>query len=284
MGKKSIRCPRNGELFLGLTRLDDALTHATKAGNNPTARAVLREIVERRGNFAAALKAYQDAVTLAPDKEEYRVSLGYDLIQHQSFESASLLLEQSVTLFPRSAKLRTLLGIALYSYGDPAKAQASLVDAIEVDPKMEAAYRCLARIVLQSSAAPPAAVIERLCPWNATVCAAMKLRVARGNHDPVVQKEAIEGLMHAPASDTFAHCELARAWEWTDRLPEARVEMEACLRVDPSSPQNHYRLGLIYKRLGLDEPSRKQMDERNRLLQRMSDETAAGLEALKSFR
>lgn len=264
-------------------RLDDARQHAERAGNNPTAKAVIGDIQEKRGNFTEAANAYREAVTLAPGQEEYRVTLAYDLIQHQNFRSAMELLLQSAPLFPGSARLRTLLGIAQYSDGEVDEATASLVAAIAADSKMESAYRCLAQIVLQSSAAPPAAAIEHLCRWNATVCSAMKLRVAREKDDPAMQNEAIAGLKRAPANDPVARCELARAWEWKNRLQDARTEMEACLRSDPS-PQNHYRMGLIYKRLGLNDLSQSEMDQRKRMLEKMSEETALGLNTLKSFR
>jgi tetratricopeptide (TPR) repeat protein len=263
-------------------RLDEALQHAEKAGRNPTAKAVIGDIQEKRGNFKEAANAYREAVALAPNQEEYRITLAYDLIQHQDFRAAVELLQQSVPLFPRSARIRTLLGIAQYSNGDVEEASASMVDAIAADPKMESAYRCLAQIVLQSSTAPPPPVIEHLCRWNATVCSALKLRIAREKDDAGMQNEAIAGLRRAPANDPVAPCELARAWEWTNRLQEARTEMEACLQFD-GSPQNHYRMGLIYRRLGLNDLSQNEMDQRKRMLQKMSDETALGLNTLKMF-
>jgi tetratricopeptide (TPR) repeat protein len=263
-------------------RLEDALAHAQKAGNNPTAKAVIGDIEEKRGNFAEAVNAYREAVTLAPDKEEYRVSLAYDLIQHQKLRPAIEFLEQSVPLFPRSARMRTLLGIAQYSNGETDKATASLLEAIAADPKMEPAYRCLSKIVLQSAAPQPPQVVDRLCGWNATVCSALKLRAARASGDQAMLAAATNGLRKAPLDDPTRSCELARALEWTNRFPEARIEMEACLKIDPT-PQNHYRLGLIYKHLGLDQLSQNEIRERTRLLEKMSEETSAGLNALKAF-
>jgi tetratricopeptide (TPR) repeat protein len=263
-------------------RLDDALRHAVQAGNNPTAKAVIGDIQEKRGNFAEAVSAYREAVTLAPAQEEYRVTLAYDLIRHQDFPAAMKLLQESKPLFPRSARLRTLLGIAQYSTGEVDEAVATLIEAIVADPNVESAYRCLAQILLQSSAAAPPQATDLLCGWNSTVCSALKLRLARQTGDPALQKEAIDGLKRAPAADPVARCELARAWEWTGRLQEARTEMEACLKFDPS-PQNHYRMGLIYKRLGLNKLSQKEMDLRQQILQKMSEQTALGLNALKTF-
>ena len=264
-------------------KLEDALKHAESAGNVATAKAVLGDIQEKRGKFDEAANAYREAVKLAPNQEEFRVTLGYDLIQHQNFRAAIEELSRAAPLFPKSARLRTLLGIAQYSDGAIDDATATLVDAITADPKVESAYRCLAQIVLQSSAAPPEGATAHLCRWNQVVCGAMKLRVAREKNDVAMQSQAVALLEKAPSENLIARCELARAYEWANRLPEARKEMETCVRADPS-PQNHYRMGLIYKRLGLEELSAKEMDERKRLLQKMSEATAAGLDTLKSFR
>jgi tetratricopeptide (TPR) repeat protein len=264
-------------------RLDDALRHAAQAGNDPTAKAVIGDVQEKRGNFAEASIAYGEAVRLAPAQEQYRVAFAYDLIRHQDFRAAVALLQQSKALFPRSSKLRTLLGIAQYSNGDTDEAVPSLIDAISVDPNAEPAYRCLAQILLQSSAAAPPAATVRLCKWSLTVCNALKLRLARQTDDTVMQNEAIAGLERAAPDDPVARCELARAFEWTDRLPEARREMESCVQLDPS-PQNHYRMGLIYRRLGMSSLSQREMDLRKQMLEKMSEETALGLTALKSLR
>ena len=264
-------------------RLAGALQHAEKAGRDPAAKAVIGDIQEKRGNFAEAVSAYREAVTLAPGQEQYRVTLAYDLIRHQQFRAAVEFLEQSKASFPKSARLRTLLGIAQYSNGDRNEAVDSLIGAILADPHAESAYRCLAQIALQSSASPEPAAIELLCKWNSTVCSAMKLRLARQADNELMRDDAIAGLKRAPPGDLVAHCELARAWEWTNRLQEARTEMETCLKFDPS-PQNHYRMGLIYKRLGLDDLSQIEMNLRKQLLDKMSEETALGLNALESLR
>jgi hypothetical protein len=125
--------------------------------------------------------------------------------------------------------------------------------------------------------------VNQLCGWNVTVCSALKLRAARESGDARIQTEAIAGLERAPQNDVIARCELARAREWTNRLPEARTEMEKCVAADPS-PQNHYRLGIIYQRLGLADLAKKQMELRQQLLAQMSEQTANGLSVLKTLR
>ncbi len=183
--------------------------------------------------------------------------------------------------FRKSAKLRTLLGIAQYAAGYNDDAIAALSEAIAIDPQMDSAYRCLTQIVLQSSAAPSAAVVKSLCAWNGVVCSALQLRVARETHDTALEAKAIAGLEHAPRNDVVGTCELARAYEWKNDAARARQPMERCVRLDPS-PQNHYRLGMLYRKLGLTTLAHEQMELRAKTMQQMSEQTAAWLKSLQT--
>jgi tetratricopeptide (TPR) repeat protein len=214
--------------------------------------------------------------------EQYRIGFTFELIKRQAFIPAIGILKTSAPLFPHSGQLRTLLGIAQYATGETKDAQQSLEDAITVDPKLDSAYRCLTQIVLESSASPPPSLAHSLCGWNEIVCSALQLRAARESGDSRLEQQAIAGLKLAPAESIVGRCELARAYEWTGQLDQARAEMEACLRLNPI-PQNHYRLGLLYRKLGLTQLARREMELRSQALEKMPEETALGLNALQSF-
>src|SRR5206468_10299410 len=98
------------------------------------------DIQEKRGDYVEAVKAYQAAVALAPDHEQYRVALALELLQHYTFEPAITVLEQAVPLFPKSARLRTLLGIAQYAAGRLEAAESAFTDAIAQQPDLEPVY------------------------------------------------------------------------------------------------------------------------------------------------
>jgi tetratricopeptide (TPR) repeat protein len=268
------------ELQAGQT--DDALSRARTSPESATREALIGDIQEKRGQYAEAAKAYEAAVALAPDREQYRVALGLELIEHQSFEKAVALLKHSATMFPKSAKILTLLGIAQYGQGYTDEAVISLEDAIALAPKTQAPYAALSKIVLQSSAAPAPRTLDCLCPWNELVCSALQLRIARATGDVNLERKATGDLKLAPATSVVGRCELARAYEWANQLEQARAELETCVRLDPS-PQNHYRLGLLYKRLGLNSLAQDQMQQRNQVLRHMSEQTALGLSALQDL-
>jgi tetratricopeptide (TPR) repeat protein len=258
-----------------------ALTHAKQTGNVPAAEALIGEIQDRRGDHQAAAKAYEAAVALAPRREDYRIALGLELMQRPDFAPAIAMLQQAVSLFPQSAKLPTLLGIAQYAAGYNNEAVRALSEAIATDPRMDSAYRCLTEIVLQSSAAPSPAVVKSLCAWNAVVCSAVQLRVGRETHDIALETKALAELEQAPHDDVVGTCELARAYEWKGEAARAREPLERCVRLDPS-PQNHYRLGMLYRKLGLTTLAHEQIELRTRTMQQMSEQTAAWLRSLQT--
>ena len=281
--------PGNPDLLLATAvaefaagQTDTSFAHASSVPESAQQQALLGDIQEKKGDHVAAAKAYERAVQLAPNREEYRIAFGRELIKHQSFQPAINMLQASDGLFPKSAKLRTLLGIAQYSAGYTDDAVHSLEDAISLDPNLDAPHRCLSEIVLQSSASPPEAATKILCAWSKTVCSALQLRIARQSGDAALTAQAIGELKRAPEDSAVGRCELGRAYEWSGKLQDARREMEACVKLDPT-PQNHYRLALLYGRLGEPNLEHKEMQLRTAILARMSEETALGLNALEGF-
>src|ERR1019366_8938609 len=85
---------------LNADQLEAALRHAEAAGDSdPRARVVVGDIQEKL------------AFNLSFD-------LGFDLIRHQKFLQAVEGLKPAIQTFPKSSRLRTLLGIAQFAMGD----------------------------------------------------------------------------------------------------------------------------------------------------------------------
>lgn len=281
--------PSNPQLLLGVAaaeleagKFDDALAHVESAPSSAPRDALLGDIQEKRGHPPEALHAYQSAAALAPGEERYVIALALEYMEHQSFQQAIDVLQDAMPRFSKSARIPTLAGIAQYGQGYTEQAAVSLEDAIDLASPSQAPYAALTRIVLESSAAPTPRTLATLCRWNKLVCSALQLRAARANGDVHAEREATRELEQSPAGSAVGRCELGRAYEWTGQLAKARGQMEACVRLDPT-PENHYRLGLLYKRLGLNDAAKEQMRQRQELLQKMSEETAMGLKALKQL-
>jgi len=262
-------------------RFDEAVRHAGIV-KTAAAQALVGDIQEKRGRYVEAAKAYQAAVAAAPDNEQYRIALALELVQHHTFEAAELVLQQAAPLFPKSARIRTLLGLAQYGQGRVEEALGNLTTAVGLDPNLQPAQQYLIRIALESPGPPPDGVADAVCKHDVVACGALQLRIARVQGDEALTKTAVANLQKGRPDNPVARCELGRAYQWAEKWTEARTEMQACVRLD-DTPQNHYRLGLIYGQLGLADEARKEMDLRKQAEERLSEEAGRKANAIQAF-
>lgn len=235
-----------------------------------------------RGAIASGLRQYTQAATemkkalfLAPQDDALKAAAGYASIEAgQSDEAVALLKDAG-----HSGQVLTLLGIAWYAKGEFKEAETSLNRAIVRDPGYDPAYRSLSQIVLESSATPAMESISSLCKWNKIVCAALQLRSARDSSDKTLEQRSLAALQTAPSTDAVARCALGQAYGWSNQWQSAQKELEACVELHPT-PQNHYRLALVYQRLGNTSQARLELNERARLLGTQTESAVAAHDAL----
>lgn len=279
-------------------RLDDALVCAERAKNledSASIESLLGDIQEKRGDPLAAVHSYQSAVNLQPSEERFHIALALELLRHQTFDAALVVLNQSATLFPKSARVKMLLGLTYFFVDRSSDAVQSLLGAAELDPQDETVTRYIGEITLLDTATPNSAAIEQECkfadahPQNKTAdafCGAILLRLARDSEDVSRRPEILRRLQHAARiapSEPVARCQLGKAFEWTEQWSQARIEIEACVRLDPDSPDGHYQLSRIYRRLGLTALATRETSLQEAAAQRQSEESIRRTETVTKF-
>src|SRR3954453_3306909 len=148
--------PEDRSLILGAAvaeeqagHLEKAVELVSKAGDNAGAKGLLGDLFEKEGRHAECIAAYRDAVRLDPSREAFRIALGRELIALGAFDEASSHLRESLSKFPKSAPLLTLMGILQYSGAQTEGAKQVLLQATAADSAYQPAYLTLARIVLE---------------------------------------------------------------------------------------------------------------------------------------
>ena len=96
----------------------------------------------------------------------------------------------------------------------------------------------------------------------------------------MLEQQSVAGLELVDSA--VAHCSLGRAYEWRNQMKRAAGQMESCVRLDPT-PQHHYMLALIYRKLGKNELAHRELELRGKILNRISEEAALSLNALAAF-
>jgi tetratricopeptide (TPR) repeat protein len=272
---------RNGEWDSALARVE----RAKALQDSGSVESLLGDIQEKRGDALAAVHSYQAAVNFEPNVEQHRLALATELLKHQTFEAAIVVLEQAERLFPQSVRVRVLLALTYYFVDRSQDSIRTLLEATRLDTADILATRYLGEITLQDSASPDPAAVTQVCtfadthPVNETadsLCGGALLRVAEDSADTSRREEILRRLRHAVTiapSDPLASCQLGKALEWSERYQQAKTQMEKCVRLDADSPENHYRLARIYRRLGLATLAAKQTTAQQQAVRQQTEET-----------
>ena len=280
------------------SRLDDALASAEKCkelGDSAELEDLLGDIQEARGDNLEAVKSYQAAVALAPNEEKYRVSLAVELIRHQNFDAAKLVLKEAENLQPNSWRIQVALGMVEYFAGTDDEATRYLLHASDLAAEPELAMKYLGDIQVDRSSPPDPGAIAKLCEYADRqpkegqmqfYCGASLFRRDSVSGDKTHSAEILRRLHSAAAllpKDASPHCQLGKAYRWLGQWQDALVESQICARMDPDSADAHYRLAQIYEHVGQPEQKRKEIKLYEAASTRVADENARRQATMKTF-
>jgi tetratricopeptide (TPR) repeat protein len=282
---------RNGEWDASLESAQKAKT----LEDSGSLESLIGDLQEKRGDSLAAVHSYQSAVALEPNVQEHRLALARELLKHQTFDAAILVLEQAAELFPQSTRVKLLLGLSYYLVDRSADSIRELLGAAKLDSSDELAARYLGEITLLDSAEPNPAAVTQICAFADAhpssksadaLCGAVLLRASEESGDISRKPEIMHRLEHAvrvAPQEPLARCQLGRAFEWSQEWQKARLQMENCVRLDPDSPEGHYRLARIYRRLGLSSLANQQTALQQQATRRQSQESTRRTNAATRF-
>jgi tetratricopeptide (TPR) repeat protein len=282
---------RNGEWDASLASAEQART----LEDSGSLESLLGDLHEKRGDALAAVHSYQAAVALEPNVEEHRLALARELLKHQTFDAAIVVLGQSAEFFPQSVRIKILLGLTYYFVDRSADSIRTLLESTKLDPKDELAARYLGEITLQDPAAPDPAAVAQICSFAdahpsskraSALCGGVLLRVSEESVDDSSKPEILRRLQQAvriAPQEPLARCQLGKAFEWSRQWQEARAQLEKCVRLEPDLPEGHYRLARVYRRLGLSSQANEQTALQQQAAQRQSEESTRRTNTVTRF-
>jgi len=277
--------------------LDGALQSAQQAKSvqdSASIESLLGEIEEAKGDSLAAVHSMQAAVALAPDNEEYRLSLGLEFLKHETFKPALEVFKQGAQLFPGSLRMRVALGLTYYFLEEYPRSIQTLSEAARQGKDASLPLEYLGRIQLQQIIKPDAGAVKQLCgyadthPGNGTLeayCGALRVRLARdqGHLPPAAALNRLREAAKLGPNDSTARCELGKALDWAHQWSAARRELEACVRLEPNSVDAHYLLAGIYRRLGMKDLAEEEIKLHDQAVHNMVQSNARRDRTLKKF-
>jgi tetratricopeptide (TPR) repeat protein len=255
-----------GEIEPALQQLNSLRQNADSA----EVEDLIADIEEKQGQSAAAIRDHEDAVKLAPSEERYRLTLGTALLRSHAYQPAKDVFQKAINTFPDSARSYVGLALAAYMMEQYKESAAEFLRAEQLENNSGRILNYLGSTQAENPSGPSQQAIDALCtraqarPRDAVAaewCGALLFRKAylagnqAGSQSAIVQLRLATAL--AP-KDSVAYCFLGRALFWTRKTTEARHWLETCVRMEPNSSEEHYRLSLVYQELNMKQAAVEQ--------------------------
>ncbi len=213
----------------------------------------------QQGNLDEAERELRLAVTRQPSNVEARVNLGVVYMRRSDWKQAQTQLEAAERLAPNVAGIRLNIGLLFYRQGLYRGAIVPFESVVRDEPGSVQARRLLGLCYLfveryKESAALLGAVWKESQSDPSYLYA---LAVAAGQAgDKPTEENALARLLAMSNGDggtgdsraePLVHLLIGKAYLQRDDYPDALIELQKALTLNPRLPMLHYHLGLVYR-------------------------------------
>ncbi len=221
----------------------------------------LSEVYQAAGYPENAIPAMRLAIDKDKKNESYRIRYGLLLIDSKAPAAAVIRIEEAIKDFPKSARLRLLLGMAHFTIGKSNEAQSTFESALTIEPNLVPALCYLATIYAEQGKFDEAAKIyERTIGFdakNATLHYLLADTLLKMQNPSAERIESeLKRAITLDPNLASAYAVLGRLYVRQAHWTEARAALERSVQINPKMADALYQLGLVYARLKLTEESK----------------------------
>lgn len=246
----------------GAARAETTSSGARKPAQMEYLRGML---LEHRGDYGEALKAYESALGFDPDSSYIGREAASLALEVGQLDKALKWAARVVELDPKSAESRLLLGRVQWAKSDGEAAEASFEEALKLDPKSAESIYSLSSLLAAKEPAKAQKLLERFMEQNPAHAAEAHFQIAKlemqGGQVRQAQEHLRESIKLNPEDESLpARYALAEAFEVEHDTDAALAEY---LRIQKFEPQNVALLdhiGQIYFLKGNWEELRNQFE------------------------
>lgn len=248
---------------------------------------------EASGDPLRAVREFALAVEKDPSERNY-FAWGEELLQHRAVLQAKEVFEQGVKRYPKSLRLVTSLGAALFAGALYEQSAERLCEASDLDPREPEPYQFMGKIEVVAPHFDSCmdARLARYAELNpndalANYFYAMDLWRQEGPALDAETRKRVETLLakavtiDAKCSDGFLQLGNLKSSE--KDYPAAIGFYTKAIGVDPQSSEAHYRLGVAYDRMGEREKAKQEFAAHDALNQQQAVETERQRKEIKQF-
>ncbi|HEX6495363.1 MAG TPA: tetratricopeptide repeat protein [Acidobacteriaceae bacterium] len=264
-----------------------------KRQNNADVHRMAGDIDEKLGDPLDAVQQYQQATSLDPSEQNY-FAWGSELLLHRAVWQAAEVFRNGVKEHPKSARLMTALGTALFAGALYDEAARSLCDASDLDPANPEPYLFMGKV--EMAAPTPSACIEsKLARFvqqkpDSSIAnylyamALLKRQQASANKTDLQKVETLLNKavsLDAKCSDGYLQLGILAASQRDDKRAIQLYSKAA--EIDPQLAEAHYRLAVAYERLGEREKAQQEFQLHDEIQKRQAADIERERRDVKQF-
>jgi tetratricopeptide (TPR) repeat protein len=218
------------------------------------------ELDEKLGDPLAAVHEYEQAIRMDPSETNY-FEWGSELLLHRAVLQAQEVLQKGVNAYPKSARMLTALGTALFAGARYDEAALRLCEASDLNPSDPEPYTFMGKIELVAPNPMPCveqklARFVKLQPDNSLANYFFAMAIWKKQTHPADQRTLrhVEMLLtHAISVDpkcADAYLELGNLYSSQHGFERAIGPYSRAIEANPELAEAYYRLGVAYDRIG----------------------------------
>ena len=256
---------------------------------------LLASVEEDTDLYVQALRHYQKAVDLDPEKEQYYFDLGTEYLVHLTFGPALEVFRVGSQKFRASARLHVGEGLAQFAlrqYDDAADAFMSALEADPSSPDAFLAWNALPTfgiVAAWKKMQPRLQDLAERFPENPQVlfcyaAALFRQGVASDRLDGLdLAQSLLEKVVRLNPRLAVARLELGAVYAQRKQTEKAVACLLEAIRLDPNSEMAHYKLGQIYRDLNQLTLAKRELDLYRNLSRNHRDQMARTRSAIRQF-
>ena len=263
----------------------------TSGGNEADAHRRAGELAEKRGDPLAAVHEYEQAVRLDPSEQNY-FEWGSELLLHRAVLQAQEVFQKGAEAYPKSARLLTALGTALFSAAHYDEAALRLCQASDLNPADPEPYTFMGKIEMAAPnplpcVEPKLARFAASQPENplANYLYAMAIWKAQSAGQQSLQQ--VESLLtkaitlDAKCADAYLQLGILH---YSQRDFEKAIGFYAkAIEANPELADAYYRLAVAYDRTGEQEKARQEFQLHDEIKKRQAAAVERQRKEVKQF-
>jgi tetratricopeptide (TPR) repeat protein len=276
-----------------LTRAQEHIRHLLAHDNTAEVHRLAGDLDEALGDALSAEHEYETAVHLDPN-EANTFTWGAELLLHRAVWPAIEVFRKGAATYPKSARMLSALGVALFASAQYEEAAPPLCSATQVNPHDPVPYTFLGEIEI-ASPVPLGCAEQALADFTRE-----QPTSARAKYYYAMAILKRQGMPPNPTEVEDVRSLLMKAVELDPNLGEAYLQLgilmmnkkeyrqaidlfTKAIQANPNLGDAHYRLGVAYQRIGQAAEAREQFERHDAIEKAQAEEVERQRTQVKQF-